>query len=363
MELFRESKIELHCHLDGSLDVDTTLGILKNDPGLDLENLVGGVTGKALFWDYREKFPYKPEYSNLKELIADLSADELKTYLTVGEGCRDLMEYLTRFDLPLAVLQTEYALEQSAYGFAMAAARENIRYIEARFAPTSHRQLGLEFNQIIDAVLRGLKRAKADTGIITNVIVCAMRGLSAEENLEMFKAAREYLNLGVCAADLAGNEAAYPANEFLTLFSEVKKLGMPFTLHAGECGSLINVKDSIEMGAGRIGHGVAAGKSEEVMKLAKKSGVGFELCPSSNLQTKAVESLDNYPVETFFEQQIFYNINTDNKTVSGITLTGEMELIQGQFGFDEDFWTTNYLNGVHMAFASDDVKERLVRGV
>lgn len=108
-----------------------------------------------------------------------------------------------------------------------------------------------------------------DFGIEYGVIVCAMRHHSTEDNMRMIKTAREYLGSGVCAADLAGAEALYPMSEFMDIFTETKKMGMPFTLHAGECGNPQNVIDSINVGAGRIGHGIAMRGNQEIRKMAK----------------------------------------------------------------------------------------------
>ena len=104
----------------------------------------------------------------------------------------------------------------------------------------------------------------------------------------MIRTAREYLGNGVCAADLAGAEAIYPMSEFMELFGQAKKLGMPFTIHAGECGNVQNILDSVEAGALRIGHGIAMRGNSEVQKMIREKGIGVEMCPISNLQTKAV---------------------------------------------------------------------------
>ena len=110
----------------------------------------------------------------------------------------------------------------------------------------------------------------------------------------MIKTAREYLGYGVCAADLAGAEAAYPMAQFMELFQNTRKLEMPFTLHAGECGSVQNIVDSVKAGAGRIGHGIAMRGHYNIQKELADRGIGIEMCPISNLQTKAVNSPSEY---------------------------------------------------------------------
>ena len=143
----------------------------------------------------------------------------------------------------------------------------------------------------------------------------------------MIRTAREYLGNGVCAADLAGAEAIYPMSEFMELFGQAKKLGMPFTIHAGECGNVQNILDSVEAGALRIGHGIAMRGNSEVQKMIREKGIGVEMCPISNLQTKAVESESQYPLREFLDNGIKVTINTDNRTVSNTTMT-KLQFIQ-----------------------------------
>ena len=193
------------------------------------------------------------------------------------------------------------------------------------------------------------------------MITCAMRHHSEEENRRMIRTAREYLGYGVCAADLAGAEALYPMSEFMELFQETKKLGMPFTLHAGECGSVQNILDSVEAGAGRIGHGIAMRGHREVQKELQRKGIGIEMCPVSNLQTKAVESTKDYPMREFLDNGLKVTVNTDNRTVSNTTLTKELAFIQKTYGITDEEIRLMMKNAVDVAFADDAVKERILK--
>lgn len=152
----------------------------------------------------------------------------------------------------------------------------------------------------------------------------------------MIRTAREYLGNGVCAADLAGAEAIYPMSEFMELFGQAKKLGMPFTIHAGECGNVQNILDSVEAGALRIGHGIAMRGNSEVQKMIREKGIGVEMCPISNLQTKAVESESQYPLREFLDNGIKVTINTDNRTVSNTTMTKELQFIQEHYRITDE---------------------------
>ena len=142
-------------------------------------------------------------------------------------------------------------------------------------------------------------QGKTEFGIDYGVIVCAMRHESEGANRRMLKAAREFLGNGVCAADLAGNEAAFPMSLFMELFGEVRRLEMPFTIHAGECGSVQNILDAVQCGASRIGHGIALRGQKEAIAFCRDRQIGIEMCPLSNMQTKAVKDPAEYPIQDF----------------------------------------------------------------
>ena len=166
----------------------------------------------------------------------------------------------------------------------------------------------------------------------------------------MIRIAREYLGNGVCAADLAGAEAIYPMSEFMELFGQAKKLGMPFTIHAGECGNVQNILDSIEAGALRIGHGIAMRGNSEVQKMIREKGIGVEMCPISNLQTKAVAGPEFYPIREFLDHGALVTVNTDNRTVSNTTMTKELQFIQEHYRITDEEIRLMMINAVDTAF-------------
>ena len=312
-------KIELHCHLDGSLS--------------------------RPFIEKRLGRTVRPEE------------------LSVSENCTSLNEYLEKFDLPGRCIMDEEGLSGAAYDLLSQMNEENVCYAEIRFAPLLSETPDMNCNKVIEALLAGLEKGKRDFGIEYGVITCAMRHHSEEENARMLRTAREYLGHGVCAADLAGAESLYPMSEFMELFKKTKALGMPFTLHAGECGSVQNILDSVETGAGRIGHGIAMRGYADVQKELQKKGIGIEMCPISNLQTKAVESTKNYPMREFLNAGLKVTVNTDNRTVSNTTLTKELEFIQKNYRITDEEIHLMMRNAVDVAFADDAVKERMLKYV
>jgi adenosine deaminase len=317
-------KLDLHCHLDGSISPET-MGILLEEEGISLP------------------------------------PQQLQKSLQVSEDCANLTEYLEKFDLPLKCLQTEKALKLAAYDLLKNAAQENVKYIEVRFAPMFHVNRGLTCKQVIESVLEGIKEGEKEFPIYANIIVCAMRHHSLENNLKMLSCSREYLGAGIVALDLAGDEISYPTRAFRELFLRASQLDMPFTIHSGECGSADNVRDAVAFGAKRIGHGIAMQKDPELMKLCREKRIGFEICPTSNFQTKAVTSWKEYPLKLFLEQGILATINTDNRTVSGTNVTREMLLALNHMNLSESLIEKLLQNAVEITFADDTIKHRVLK--
>lgn len=316
-------KIELHCHLDGSLNIDSVQELLK-------------------------------EQGNVYE------REELREKLEVASECMSLTEYLEKFELPLRCLQTKEGLRRAAYELVRDVSKEGVRYIEARFAPMLSTERGLSCREVIASVVEGLKAGEREYGVFASAIVCAMRHHSLEQNMQMLTEAREFVGKGVCALDLAGDESAFPTSMFRQLFIQAKEWGIPFTIHSGECGSVDNIREAIELGAKRLGHGIALEKSPELRKLCKEKGIGIEMCPTSNLQTKAVEGLEQYPLEQFLNEGLLVSIHTDNRTVSGTTLSDEEALVIEQLHLPKEIIVKCTENAIQTAFASDKIKEQLM---
>ena len=317
-------KIELHCHLDGSMNLEAT---------------------RKLLMDRGETYSLK----HLQEL------------LQAPQDCESLAEYLKRFDLPIRCIQTKEGLRQSAKGVALDAAAENITYLEVRFAPSFSMAEGLSICEILESVQQGLKEAEKEADIKTGIIVCGMRNLDMETNLKMLKESAELFGAGVVACDLAGDEKAYPTKDFTEFFQTAKKMGIPFTIHSGECGSVENIKVALELGAKRLGHGIAMSRDLDLMKECARIKVGVELCPTSNLQTKALNDFRDYPIRSFIAAGVPVSINTDNRTVSGTTSTAEFEKVTHQFALTKEELRKIYVDSVEMSFATDEVKHELLK--
>lgn len=316
-ELRKIPKIELHCHLDGSLS---------------------------------------------KEFIEKrLGREVSEAELSVSRDCKSLSEYLEKFTLLGACIMDADGLSGAGYDVLRTMSRENVIYAEIRFAPLLSVTEEMDVRQVIEALLSGLERGRKEFGVDYNVITCAMRHHSEEDNYRMIKIAREFLGKGVCAADLAGAEAQYPMSEFTSLFERVRALGMPFTIHAGECGNAKNIFDSVQAGAARVGHGIAMRGNEELKKMLLEKRIGVEMCPLSNLQTKAVKDESEYPLREFLDAGLLVTINTDNRTVSATSMTEELLFIEEHYGIKDEEVRMLMENAARTAFLEESEKERLLK--
>ena len=309
-------KIELHLHLDGSVSLD------------------------------------------IAAELSNRSIDEVKIAMTAKDKCADLGEYLTKFSFPISLMQTEERLEIISRDLVNRLASQNIVYAEIRFAPMFHTEKGLSYEKIIESVLKGLK---SNSSIKTNLILCLMRGMSDENNLKTIEMAKKYLNNGVCALDLAGDEKKYPISDCVKYFELAKKQNIPFTIHAGESRGAEEVEAAIKLGAKRIGHGIHCFEKENVIELVKKNSVLLEVCPTSNVQTNAVNLYKNHPIKELYNRGVCVCVNTDNATVSNINISEEYKKLHDEFGFEiEDFNKMN-IDAIRNSFLNDEEKEKLLK--
>ncbi|MBW7473144.1 adenosine deaminase [Paenibacillus oenotherae] len=332
MELFisRMPKVDLHVHLDGSVKPETVLELAAAQ-GRQLP--AGDVQG-------------------------------LLPYMQVEEQCESLKQYLSKFDFVLQFLQTAEALERTAFEVVEQAARHNCKYVEVRFAPQLHRQGGLTVDDTIRHVIAGLKRGEEAFGIGARAIAICMRHDSLPNNSVVIEAAARFLDQGLVAVDLAGDEAGFPAAGFHELFGIARQRGIPVTIHAGEAAGPDNIYEAIvHLGATRIGHGITLRDDPAVLELVKERQIVLEMCPVSNIQTKAVPDWASYPVREYYDQGLAITIHTDNMTVSGTNLTKEYEIVADRFGFTAVELAAIVMNGVNAAFLPDEQKQSLREAV
>jgi adenosine deaminase len=316
-------KIELHCHLDASVRV-STVADLGRKIGLSLPT------------------PLEPA-------------------LIAPECCVDLADYLVRIDLALEVMQHRDHLVRISREIVEDLAADGTIYGEIRFAPQLHLRNGLNMQEVLNAVHEGLQQGEQQAGMKTGLIVCCLRHESAERSLDIARIAVNNRDK-VCALDLAGDEARYIAAPHAEAFALAKREGLRRTVHAGEAAGPESIREAIDvLGAERIGHGVRITESAELQHRAKTSRLPLEMCPLSNVQTRAANTLPEHPIDRLFRAGLHVTVNTDCRTVSLTTLTKEFERLENTFKWGTAEFHQCQHNSAEAAFVSEDTRADLLR--
>jgi adenosine deaminase len=288
-------KTDLHCHLDGSVRIDTILDLAARQ----------------------------------KVELPSRDPKKLKKILVPGLNCNSLVEYLKPFDITLSIMQERDALERIAFELAEDAAEENIRYLEIRYSPVLHQKNGLKLTEIVDSVLEGLKRAEKQYDIKTGVIICGMRNINPNTSLSLAELAVAYKKQGVVAFDLAGAEENYPAKHHREAFYLTLNNNINCTAHAGEAYGPESIHQAIHYcGAHRIGHGTRLKEDGDLLNYVNDHRIPLEICLTSNIQTKAALSYEEHPFRFYHAFGLRVTINTDNRLISNTTESQELYFAQ-----------------------------------
>lgn len=310
-EINKIPKVELHLHLDGSVRPSTANELLNKDVTSDMQ---------------------------------------------VDKDVTDLNNYLNKFTIPVSLMQTKENLIRISKELAEDLKSENVIYAEIRFAPLKHLEQGLTPYEVIDSILEGLNKVD----IKTNLILCCMRGDTEENNKQVINLTKEYLGKGVCACDLAGAEALFKTKDYEKLFNYAKSLNVPYTIHAGEADGIESIESALSFGTKRLGHGVRAEENLDTLNKIINNNITLEVCPTSNINTSIFPSYDKHNIKKLYNLGVKVTINTDNRTVSNITLSREYLRLKETFEFtNEDFYNMNK-NAINASFISNEEKESLL---
>jgi adenosine deaminase len=302
------------------------------------------------------------------ETIEDLAREQglelpgpAKQLATVAPGCTSLVEYISAIDVALDVLQTPEALYRAAYELVEQWKEDGVLHGEARFAPELHTRRGLGFAEIAQSVSEGLRAGSVTTGVNHSLILSCMRPSAPEISWKVIEEA--IACDGVIGVDVAGPEDGIPLLPHAAAFQAARSAGLRVTVHAGEADTAAEVWEAIdELGAERIGHGVKSINDPALVTRLAKDGITLEQCPSSNIQTTAVPTLADHPIEKFRQAGVPISLSTDCRTTSGVTIESEYRRLQAQFGWDSAIWNSVQESAMAAAFVplsrADEVRRR-----
>ncbi|TKJ41284.1 adenosine deaminase [candidate division LCP-89 bacterium B3_LCP] len=323
-------KVDLHCHLDGSLRARTLWELVK---------------------ERDVRVPLK-------------TPEALEEFFRVDKPFSSLEEYLKRFDYVLPVLQDAEALQRVAYELAIDAAAEGILYMEVRYSPVLHTKRGLELTSVMDAVLDGLRQAEKEVDIVTGVIVCGIRNISPDTSLRLAELAAAYKHQGVVGFDLAGSEDQFPAKDHSEAFYLIRKNNINCTVHAGEAYGPDSIRQALhDLNTHRIGHGTRLKEDGDLLNYVNDHRIPLEICITSNVHVGAVKSLETHPLRLYYDYGLRVTLNTDNRLISNTTITDEYLLACRTFGFNEHDLKNFIVMGFKSSFMPYKAKVKLLERV
>ncbi len=328
--LKRLPKVELHCHLDGCLRIETILDLAQKD---------------------KVKLP-SHEY------------DGLRNVLIIGDNRVTLEEYLERFDITLSVMQTPESLKRIAFELIEDIAKENVRYIEIRYSPILHTKRGMALGESIEAVREGLKKGEKEFGVKSGIIICGIRNISPEVSLKLADLTIQYKNKGVVGFDLAGAEENFPAKDHREAFYLIQNNNINATIHAGEAFGPSSIHQAIHYcNAHRIGHGTRLKEDKDLMNYVNDHRIPLEVCLTSNWHTRSVRSLKYHPVRYYYDEGLRISLNTDNRLISDTTLTKEYALAHELFGFYLNDFRRMIITAMKSAFLDYGTRKLMIQQI
>jgi len=324
-------KVELHRHLEGSLRLSTMLDIARKH----------GVTVPV-------------SMLNLSGLVQVQDQDPM-TFSNFLEKFKTLRLFYRSPDVIHRV--TREAVED--------AANDNVRYMELRFTPVAlSRAEGFPLHDVMDWVITSAQEAAKEFKIKIGLIASVNRHESPELAEQVAWLAVEHMKNGLLGLDLAGNEAEFKSHPFRDIFKEAKQSGLRITIHAGEWGPAENVRDAIEnLGAERIGHGVRVLEDASVTDLAKERRAVFEVCVTSNFQSGVVNDVEKHPLPHMLEKGLKVTVNTDDPSVSRITLSNEFQTVHEKLQVSMDMLKQSVIASAEASFLPDTEKAELVQTI
>ncbi|MGV9427883.1 adenosine deaminase [Streptomyces sp. NPDC003656] len=298
---------------------------------------------------------------------------ELAAWYVEAANSGDLVRYIGTFEHTLAVMQSREGLLRVAEEYVLDLAADGVVYGEVRYAPELNTQGGLTMREVVETVQEGLasgmaKAAAAGTPVRVGTLLCGMRMFDRVQ--EAAELAVAYRDAGVVGFDIAGAEDGFPPADHLAAFELLRRESVPFTIHAGEAYGLPSVHQALQVcGAQRIGHGVRLTEDIVDGKLGRLAGwvrdrrIALEMCPTSNLQTGCATSIADHPITALKDLGFRVTLNTDNRLVSGTTMTREMSLLVEEAGWTAEDLRTVTVNAVKSAFIPFDERKALIEDV
>ncbi len=314
-------KVELHVHVLGSIRPETLLSIIERE----------GISSP---------------YSNVAEIKKRF---EYTDFLSFLQTYMEIIEYIL----------DEHHFERLTYELLENCSKSSVRYVEISFSPRDHMPKHLEFAKMVDAIKKGIRKAKREFGIEADIRVDIVRNSTFEEASEILDLIEEHPE-NIITIDIGGNEKEYPPRLFTEIYRRGREIGLHCVAHAGEAVGPESIWGAIRfLKVERIGHGVTAREDPQLVEYLKEKQIAIEMCPVSNLRTGAVRSIREHPIREFFDKGLLVTVNSDDPSLFHTDMNNEFLQLHKNLDFSlEDLFQLS-LNATQTAFVGAERKSKL----
>lgn len=299
-------------------------------------------------------------YKVVQQIDPATTLDEYKEAFIAPPKCTDLNDYLLRAIKGYQLMQTKEQLRLVTFDLMEQLKTDNVIYAEIRFAPLLHITKGLTPYEVVQTVNDALTIGINNTGVEARLILCTLRHYFEEQSMETAQLVEKFKGSKVVGFDIAGDESGYPIDAHVTAFMYAKEKNIHVTSHAGEACGAESVWETLHhFHPSRIGHGIRSVEDDKLLDHLKKEDIHLEVCPTSNIQTNVVNTINDHPADKIYRHGVSMSINTDARTVSPITLSSEYSLLEKTFNWNKEHFLKCNLEAIAHSFCEESLKQEL----
>jgi adenosine deaminase len=239
-------------------------------------------------------------------------------------------------------------------------ARCNVQYVEASFSAPDHVSRGLDYGKMLDAINRGIERARMDFGIECNIRIDLVRNYGPEKGMEVLDWVESKCD-NVISIDLGGSEERFPAKTYKSVYQRAKNMGLHLVAHAGEVAGAESIWQAVsELGVEHVGHGVTAIEEPKLLEYLRKRSIAIETCPTSNVRTQVVRTLRGHPIRAFYDLGLTVTVSTDDPSMFETDMNNEYLQLHRELGFSLSELFSLSLNAVNSSFLPEESKSKML---